>query len=336
MLVGCTGYVDDQIVLRVDKSHVTADGVDVARFSVEFQGRDGTTSDVTDEATITNVTSGEAVQNGYFTTLASGMYTFSANYKGIPTTLSITVTAIAPEPEEPEPTSGDFYRRVGIVEFTGTWCTYCPYMASHIAGAEALYPDRSVVVVVHFKDQLATPYATTLSNYFKPSGLPAVFIDFGSEFNNTNTNATILAQRIREIVEGDTARCGIAIETSQQGTTATAKVKLRAAELGEYGIAVALVEDGITGYTQTMPDGSKQADYVHNHTLRKFYEDNIFGVSVGNVAAGEEVERAFEFDIMGYNAVNCRFVVFVTSQGAMVNAAECRLGETVGFKYERR
>jgi thiol-disulfide isomerase/thioredoxin len=347
LLTACTGYVDDEIVIRVDKTEIVADGEDAARFRIEFRDRNGGNRDVTTEATITETGSGRVIEGGIFRTETPGIYTFTALFSGIPATLPIRITALAPQTEkpdpDPDPVSGDFYRRVGIVEFTGTWCTYCPDMAAHISGVEALYPDRSVVLAVHVNgtspDPLATPQATALINKFRVVGLPAASIDFGPLLNNTNTNSTDLARRIREIVESGPAECGLAIETSSQGGIATAKVKLRAAQTEEFNIAVALVEDGITGQPQTMPDGSKQSDYLHNHTLRKFYQDNIEGITVGEVAAGEQVERDFAFDLAGYNAANCRFVVFATSvvegQAVMVNAAECKLGENMDFQYEK-
>jgi thiol-disulfide isomerase/thioredoxin len=229
-----------------------------------------------------------------------------------------------------------FYKRVGILEFTGTWCQYCSNMATYIGDIEPNYPDRNVMMAVHVNDELAIPYSNALVQRFKTATLPAAVLDFGEPISTTSTSD--MENRIRTIVETNPAECGIAISTSVTGKTVSATVRLLSSKTMEYGMVVALTENGITGYPQVMPDKSVQNGYVHNHTLREIYQSNIEGVSMGEVVGGAQAERSFDFDLKNYNAENCSIVVFATSGTGiglkLINAAECALGESVDFQYE--
>jgi hypothetical protein len=258
-----------------------------------------------------------------------------------------TFYAVWDEHRSPVMTAGPvkFRKKVATLYFTGTWCQYCSVMAGYIKGAEQEYPDRNVWMAVHAsgatKDPMAIPYAPGMLSELKVgNSLPVAKLDFGPGIIQTNTSNSDMANRISTLVEAnpDGAACGIAIRTSVSGNSVTADVTLRSARAMEYGIMVALVEDGLTGFPQTMPDNSKNENYVHDHTLRKVFGDNIAGTPVGSVAEGGEVSRTFSFDLTGYKPANCRIVVFATTGSGdgltALNAAECRVGESVDIKYE--
>lgn len=80
---------EDGVVLTADRKEITADGVDKAVFTVTYQDKD-----VTGEAQIVNVESGETVANAEFTTSAPATYKFKATYDGKESP-EITVTALA-------------------------------------------------------------------------------------------------------------------------------------------------------------------------------------------------------------------------------------------------
>lgn len=399
----CTGYTEDETIVRVDKVEIFADGHDAAAFTVDFAGQD-----VTELTVVTNLTTGGIVEGNRFSTKTPGTYRFMATYDGIDA-LPVTVTArtaelsLSTEYRAEGKTkvftfnalygtldvslddglviyenSGDalerdadgyyrattigdgkrtfsgqwnghssapitvgpvrFYKRVGVMEFTGTWCSNCSDMAEYLGGAAAGYPDRMVVLAVHVNDKLAVPYANTLATMFKANLLPAAVIDFGSPVTGANTSASDMERRIREIVAAAPARCGLAVSTTVEDGSVAVGITLLSGATMDYGIAVALVEDGITGYPQAMPDGTTRPGYVHDHTLRGFYQENVKGVVVGQVAAGLQVEREFGFDLKGYDADRCRIVVFATSEQdgktMLLNAAECAVGKNIDVRYE--
>lgn len=80
---------EDGVFLTADRKEITADGVDKALFTVTYQNKD-----VTGEAQIVNVESGEIVTNAEFTTSAAATYKFKATYDGKDSP-EITVTALA-------------------------------------------------------------------------------------------------------------------------------------------------------------------------------------------------------------------------------------------------
>lgn len=408
LAAGCTGFTEDETILRADKLEIYADGQDAVTFAVEFAGTDATA-----DAVIRNVDTGEVLEGNVFTTETPGTYNFAATHSGIDAIESITVTAreallvLSPASYSEAETGDDmtrtftikavygtvdvsvdeeltvthedtaldrngdgyytittvgnetkslvgtwnghtsspftvgpmrFYKRVGILEFTGTWCQYCSDMATYIKGVETEYPDRNVMVAVHHKDAMSVPYADALVTRFKAVALPTAVLDFGAPITNTVTSTSDMTQRIRTMVEENPAPCGIAISTAVTGGKVDVTVGLLAAEAMQYGLAVALVENGMTGYPQMMPDKSENKNYVHDHTLREFHASNIEGVSLGNLSAGEQAEREFSFDLKNYNATNCHIVVFATSGTGnnltLQNAAECGVGESIDFEYE--
>ena len=334
VVAACTGYTEREITIAADRTEIMADGVDAAQLTVDFQGLD-----VTDRATITNVETGEVVADGVFTTDIPGVYMFTATYDKMEALLPVTVMATQQSSATEDPASGRFYRRVAILEFTGTWCRYCTDMATYINSVETAYPDRNVMLAVHVNDGLTIPYAATLVDIFRVSALPAAVIDFGSPVTNLNTGVVDMGRRIREAVEAAPASCGIAVSTRREGDEAVVTVKLLAGTTDDYAIAVALAEDGIKGYPQLMPDGSMQTGYSHDHTLREFYQNNVEGIALGDVAAGVQVEQEFRFDLKSCNADRCRFVVIATTvregRTVVANAVGCSMGHSVGVQYEK-
>lgn len=234
------------------------------------------------------------------------------------------------------------YKRVGTLEFTGTWCKFCPNMVTYLKGVETTYPDRNVVVAVHENDKLTVdPFALELGTRFGVSAMPAVVLDFGNPLVTPNPigSSAALVDRLRTIVEENPANCAIAIDSSVAGGTATVTAKLQTVTASGYGIVVALVESGVTGYSQLQPDGETWvADYVHDHVLRAVDGASIEGTATGAIAAGEEATHNVTFDLTGYDPANCHIVVFATTGTGdalrLVNAAECPLGESVDYRYE--
>jgi thiol-disulfide isomerase/thioredoxin len=205
-----------------------------------------------------------------------------------------------------------FYKRVGVLEFTGTWCQYCTEMARYLKGADARYPDRQVVLAVHVDDALAIGGAQELVTGYKISGLPAAMLDLGAAVVQTDTGVSDMERRLREAAGTGGVDVGLAVETTAQGAV-TVRVE------GEADVLwVALAQSGVTGHRQKMPDGSWDNGYVHDHVLR----------AIERVADGR---REFAFTV---GAGDYSVVVFAERDGRMVNAVECELGKSVDFKYE--
>ncbi len=305
-------------------SQYRADG-DVSHFTI--RATYGTVDVSTDEGLV--VTNGDGVS---LERNAEGFYTVTTEGEE-----KVTIEATWNGHEASPLVVGQlkFYKRVGIMEFTGTWCTNCPEMESIIKTAVARDPGRSVMVAVHYADALALGYAETLIEMFKASALPAVSLDFGKSIVGTNaTSANDMESRINDIVEAADPTCGLAVDVEMVENNAVATVRLLSSVPKNYGLAVMLTEDGVTGYAQNN-GGTYEAGYVHGHVLRALWQNNIEGVQVE--ANGPEVQKTFTFDMTGYNPANCNIVVFATTNDGglkLVNAVECAVGDSVDFEYE--
>ncbi len=238
----------------------------------------------------------------------------------------------------------NFYKRVSVLEFTGTWCNNCPRMAEFIQAASTAYPDRTVLVAIHAfqQDPMATPYFETLATQLRATALPATLLDMGKPIVGTqNTSPGDIETRLRNIVGAlpDGAACGLAVDVEVEGGEVVATVRLMAAQTMEFKLAAMLLENGIKApeKPQTLPDYSHDPNYVHNHVLRQVWQNNIEGVTLGQVATGEQKQREFRFPLGSFDPENCSVVVVANSAAGTLttlNAVECAVGESVGFEYE--
>lgn len=315
------------VIIGVDKGGLATDGSEKATFIVTLGDNDLSTDE---NLKIRNETAG-----AYLERESDGHYRFALNgavpayfCAEIGDTKSINRIRVGRK---------GFYKKVGMLEFTGTWCVNCPDMVTALNGSKEIFRDRSVIAVVHFDDKLATDYGEYITrNIFKFNSLPSLSMDIVRNIIKIETPAALATETMR-MVDENRAVCGFAVSSVQSGNNVTLKVRLKSDEAKEYGISVALLENGVTGYPQLSSQGYIN-DYVHNHTLRKFHSDNLYGVSTGIVAAGAEIEKEFTFDLTGFNADNCSFAVFaVDNQAAkpiFLNAIEYKPGETLDYRYE--
>lgn len=318
---------DTELLVMVDKGGLATDGSEKATFTVTMGGDDFSTDET---LKIKDETTGD-----YLKRESDGYYRYALNGAD-PAYFSAELGEMKSINQVRVGQKG-FYKKVAILEFTGTWCTYCPNMVIALNGSEEIFRDRSVIVVVHSNDKLAIDYGNVLTqNVFKFNTLPSLSLDIVRNITRVETPAVLASETMR-MVDENRAVCGFAVSSVRSGNEVTLKMKLKSDETKEYGISVALLESGITGYPQLSSQGYIN-DYVHNHTLRKFHDDNLYGMDTGIVAAGAEIEKEFTFDITGFDADNCSFAIFaVDNQAAkpvVLNAVEYKLGETMDYRYE--
>lgn len=315
-----------EVVIGVDKGGLATDGSEKATFIVTMGGDDLSTDErlkIKDETVGAYL---EREDDGYYRYTLNGndpVY-FSAE---LGDTKSVNQIRIGPK---------GFYKRVAILEFTGTWCVNCPAMVTALNESEGIFRDRSVIVAVHFNDKLSIPYGEELTQrVFKFNTLPSLSMDIVRDITKVETPSFLASETMR-MVDENRAVCGFAVSSTISGNEVTLKVKLKSDEAKEYGISVALLESNITGYPQSGGGGGDS--YVHNHTLRKFHDDNLYGVNTGIMNAGAEVEKEFTFDMTGFNADNCSFAIFAVDNQAtkpvVLNAVEYKLGQTLDYQYE--
>ncbi len=211
-----------------------------------------------------------------------------------------------------------FFHRTLVLEFTGTWCQYCPMMAAALEEAKGLRPGRLVEIAVHGYDEMSADEAETLAGRFKVSGYPSVVFDLdaGTKFGEHE------ASKFTNYVDAAANQaCGLALDASNGRLT----VKVKAVSGGQYSLGLAVVEDGIVAYQTGYGEG-----YVNNAVLRRFLSSGLDGDSLGELAEGEE--RTVEYDCSLTPAQ--RVVAYVLQDGKSINALSCGSGEVIEYTYE--
>lgn len=228
------------------------------------------------------------------------------------------VKPVTPSPEEEE--GKVFFRRALAMDFTATWCQYCPQMAKAVEEAAQLRPGRIVDMAVHVDDAFALEQGESLANLFGVEYLPSLVFDMDKTtlFNEQKTSKVV--DYVDKMSSKDA--CGIAISWKNR----TVKVTVKAAVAGNYKLAVAVVEDKIM---------TTQAGYGNNYenhsVLRSYLTPTVEGVSLGTLKAGAEASKTFSLEV----APNQRIVAYVLKGSTCINAATCNGNEEIAYTYEK-
>jgi thiol-disulfide isomerase/thioredoxin len=232
---------------------------------------------------------------------------------------------LVPDPEVPEVPQGEaegtrFFRRVLALEFTGTWCQYCPRMTQAMEDAKELRPGRIVDIAVHCYDAFSPPVSDNFAAEFKITSFPSVVLDMDAQTVFGRSEPSLFVSYVDKALE--TEACGLAMSCAE----GTLTVKVKAVQQGTYSLVVAVVEDGLVA-----DQSGYGANYVNTSVLRKLLVSGIKGDSLGTLATEEEKVVAFEVD----PTENQRFVAFVLLNGKSVNALSCKPKENIPYYYEK-
>lgn len=222
------------------------------------------------------------------------------------------------------------FHRVLALEFTATWCQYCPNMTEALVEASAARPGRIVDIAVHQYDELSNPDLYGIVDYFKAGSFPQMVLDWdaGTMFNEQR------AQRILDYVDAtvDKPTCNIALECSYADQTLNAKVTVKADEAAAYSVTALLVQDLIL-----VEQAGYGSDYPCMGVLRQALGSGTDGESLGNLQKDEEKSYTFQtaLDTGDNPESDFRVVAFVRKDGRVVNAIEAGLNEKSDYAYEK-
>lgn len=355
----CDGLVDDgdngrgtpsgDLVLNVSKTIIQADGNDAATFEVLYNG-ESVTEGVTIYDDDNNVVDLPSLT---FTTTQTGTYSFWAAY-GTSFTETVTVTAIGfavPElPEDPQPESTSFARKVLLTQFTGTGCGYCPGTISAIrtVSEDEAYSSKFLVASCHSFNSNDPAYSDETSRLAVAMGFSGSAPVVNMDLSSLSYTSAISAQNLRTMVDqayGRTsAKAGIAASAQFDGGTLVVTASVKAAETADFRIGAWLLEDGIYGRQSNYNQAAWPGDYnTHDNCIRiadsRVSNYNYTGYSLGTVEAGDTAEYAFVMDLDdSWVTENLHLVIFVTTpeDNAWVvnNAVSCDADGSVAFDYE--
>ncbi len=343
---------EEGISFSVDKIRIVGNGLDKAAFTVLFNG-----VDVTAESTFYQSGTGVAMSDNTFSTSVIGEYEFYASY-GSELTDKISIYAgptVGEIPADPAEGSVAFYSRLLLVQFTGTGCTYCPYMIDAIDDVleDSVLGAKVEHVAVHTYNSDDPLYGTSANNFKQCLGIvnyPTVLLNFDTDiytWNNGSSAANYdkLYTLINSTyVESPTA--AVCASTSISGSILSANVGVKAAVEGEYRVGMLLLESGISAY-QT---GS--GTIIHNNGFResamRATSFDFSGSSVGELEVGECGSAILDIEIdSSWDLDNCHLLFYVTApieagennSGVMQydyiiqNVVRCEIEGSVAYGY---
>ena len=313
-------------MLTASASFVAGEGN--VTFMVTYDGED-----VTSQAAITNVTTGEPVENAAWTTTEIGEYKFQAVYDSY-TSDPVTVSAIDKNKDKDK----EFYRYVLLLKFTYMTCGNCVTAQGYFDALDEADRDHFLVVAAHQPEGMPMdPYwcseGISLKSKMKVGVYPTWSYNFEDLVVGIGAGAiskTSIRQQISHAEKTYPAVCGVKATSTLEGSTAKIEATVQFQQAGNYKIACVLVENNIE---------NKETYNTFNHVLRAAQTD-MEGDAVTPVTAPEE--RTFNFEATigeDWSAENCAFVVYVFKEEAngkyiVNNGAECTVDGSVDYRYE--
>lgn len=332
MLFGsCHGQIDDSVELQLVPSatSIVADGEQEVTFEVLYG-----TNVVSSEARITLVSHPELGWSGSsFSTTEQGEYVFQASYRDI---LSKEVKIVANEAENVE--SSRFERHILAMDFTGTWCSWCPggFRDLNYFATRNKWNGYVHIVAMHDSETGEDPMGLSLTNTihraFSLDGFPCFLIDMRDGGSLTD-NLSDLVPSFERSVEEYPARSDVKITSTLAEGVVTAQLTLFAEQEGEWRVCAYLVENGIVA---PQLDGSvEDKDYTHNHVVRCLMGESWRGDRLGNLSAESEESKTYTYTLEEeWVAENMSVVALaIDANGYVNNVAICPLSGSVDYKY---
>ncbi len=231
-------------------------------------------------------------------------------------------------PVEPE-TGSHFFRRALVLEFTATWCPYCPNMADALEEAKRKRPDRFVEVAVHYSDVLAAAESNTIVDVLKVSAYPTVFFDWDEGTRFTRQEPELMTAYIDGLLAAQEEACGISVCSETKDGELQVSVSMTAVAEGSYSLVAALVEDDIR-----VTQSGAGANYPCNAVLRSFLDPGLAGKPTGMLKAGESYTATFLAKVPE-DGTKMRVVAYVLCDGLARNVATCKLDGQSEYAYEK-
>ena len=351
LLCGACGSDDDGTqedatkavaLLTVTPQEILANGKDTAWISVTFKGED-----VTDKATI--FVDGKQYAKKGFATLKAGTYEIHAVYQ-LQVTDKCIVTAVTDPNADTRYT--DFRRRILAVQYTGTWCGYCPRVSLAIKYFKENYStaDDVVFAAAHYGDNMQTSFASVLRDYQHIEGYPTLLLNLNNNADVNQAQANKTGAEYIEVARANAmkteARSNIRTEVSEPDAegniTVTAEVKVNAN--GRYRVAAWLLEDNFKeGQNDYLQYNDPAIHTHHNVVCTSSAPESAIGEPLEE---GEQLEAEHAYPVVyTFNPAkqcvgdpaNCRVIIVVTRASGSTfyvdNVRECPIGGTVSYEY---
>ncbi|WP_055434957.1 Omp28-related outer membrane protein [Lacinutrix algicola] len=228
--------------------------------------------------------------------------------------------------------------KVLVEDYTGTWCGYCPRLATALENT-VTQNSNVIPVAIHDDNEMLFPYANQMESTFGVNGFPT------GKVNRTITWNESSSQPIGYL--STRQNMGLAINSSIAGNTITAEVKVHydLKVNSENKIVVYLLENGLVydqvNYYNGDPSspwyqaGNPIVGFVHDHTARSVFT-NIFGdvIPVASTDTNSTFTGNYTLTVPAsvQNTDNLELVAFVVGlNNKVLNVQKADLGENKDF-----
>jgi hypothetical protein len=180
--------------------------------------------------------------------------------------------------------------------------------------------------------------ASMVSNHHGVSSYPTLTYNFYHTTQSSYNDAHIMGQ-IDALWKAEGADAGIAAAAALATSSVIVNTEVKAAVANDYRITAWLLEDGIYA-KQT--NATEEWMNTHDNAIRqRVSSDDISGVSLGTLAAGETASTALTLNIVGnkWNRDNLKVMVIVSAKNAkgqfeVANVAICPMNDVVTYDYK--
>ena len=233
--------------------------------------------------------------------------------------------------DNPEETTGEslgsqFYRRVLALDFTATWCQYCPNMQDALEEAQTARPDRFVELSLHLLDEMSPEESEALATLFGVSGIPQMVFDWDVSTKFNQPELARFTKYADEAVKQEA--CGLAAHASIVNSQVELDVRVKPVQEGPCTVLAAIAEDGIVAYQTGYGD-----NYVNKAVIRSFLGGGLSGKPLSALKDGEGTVR-FTAPAPA-SQENLYLVVFVLQDGKAVNVIRLGMNDTKDYEYEK-
>ena len=245
--------------------------------------------------------------------------------------------------EDSDPVA-DHTHRVWIEKYTGPRCNNCPTADGviHDILNQATYRDKVVATAIHATAVFGTPIGNSpdlrteegeawCTNFFgTTASFPAVLLNRqknGSTLNTINPTSPFTSDI--DAITSEAAAVAMNVSSyfdDQAGKVSiTTSVELLEDVADDMTLTVLFIEDSVVA-AQKMPDGTENAEYVHNHVLRGLVTDK-WGFDIDcDKTRGTARKVTLRADLPeGVKQEHCQVVAFVSDKSSrtIYNVATC-------------
>ena len=232
------------------------------------------------------------------------------------TCLSVSVIQAAhiPGPDEVN-WSRDFYHRSLFMDFTATWCGYCPLMATAVKQVQAQVPGKIEALCIHGGGSALEfqPYSQ-LETVFGVSGYPTGILDGRKKIPNyadPSVSARYIIQAVDEIEKAFPTVTTVGLRSVFSVEKLNVEAYLFFKKAGQYKVTVLLLEDGIVSPQSDYAEGTTHQNYLHNAVARVALT-SVVGESISVASDRTKLTRNYSVAIpSSYVKDKLRILVYI-------------------------